>query len=139
MTGLSRVAVLRLMDDGTLHTVKIGNRRLILAQQPHMPSIWPLDSPWPEGTRDQTRPHKISARLNLTGETSPRRRRLPPFAISICRASPKASHIAQMKAERELAAVRKLTVNSPIQAKSGKPAAALAQPLFEAGDFFKRH
>ncbi len=41
MTGLSRVAVLRSMDDGALHTVKIGNRRLILAQQPHMPSTWP--------------------------------------------------------------------------------------------------
>jgi hypothetical protein len=37
MTGLSRVAVLRSMDDGTLRTVKIGKRRLILAQQPHTP------------------------------------------------------------------------------------------------------
>lgn len=36
VTGLSRAAVLRSMDDGTLRTVKIGNRRLILAQQPHM-------------------------------------------------------------------------------------------------------
>ena len=36
MTGLSRTAVLRSMDDGTLRTVKIGNRRLILDQQPHM-------------------------------------------------------------------------------------------------------
>ncbi len=37
MSGLSKVAVLRSIDDGTLCTVKIGKRRLILAQRPHLP------------------------------------------------------------------------------------------------------
>jgi hypothetical protein len=38
MTGLSRAAVLLSMDDGSLRNVKVGNRRLILAQPAHMPS-----------------------------------------------------------------------------------------------------
>jgi hypothetical protein len=37
MTGLSRSAVLLSMDDGSLRNVKVGNRRLILAQPAHMP------------------------------------------------------------------------------------------------------
>jgi excisionase family DNA binding protein len=31
MTGLSRAAVLRSIDDGSLRAIKVGNRRLILA------------------------------------------------------------------------------------------------------------
>jgi excisionase family DNA binding protein len=34
ITGLSRDAVLRLMDDGSLRTVTLGTRRLILVRQP---------------------------------------------------------------------------------------------------------
>jgi excisionase family DNA binding protein len=34
ITGLTREAVLRLMDDGSLPSVKIGIRRLILSRQP---------------------------------------------------------------------------------------------------------
>ena len=34
ITGLSRAAVLRMMDDGCLATVKIGHRRLILMREP---------------------------------------------------------------------------------------------------------
>jgi hypothetical protein len=37
MTGLSRAAVLLSMDDGSLRNVKVGNRRLILAQPAHTP------------------------------------------------------------------------------------------------------
>jgi excisionase family DNA binding protein len=34
-SGLSRVDVLRLINDGTLRVVKLGHRRLILAQHPN--------------------------------------------------------------------------------------------------------
>ena len=34
ITGLSRAAVLRLMDEGSLHTITLGTRRLILMRQP---------------------------------------------------------------------------------------------------------
>lgn len=34
VTGLNRAAVLRLLDDGSLRTVTLGTRRLILVRQP---------------------------------------------------------------------------------------------------------
>ena len=34
ITGLSQASVLRLMDDGSLATVKIGIRRLVLIREP---------------------------------------------------------------------------------------------------------
>ncbi|WP_291686804.1 hypothetical protein [Bradyrhizobium sp.] len=37
LTGLSETAVARSMKDGTLRTVRIGHRRLVLAHQPRMP------------------------------------------------------------------------------------------------------
>jgi hypothetical protein len=37
VTGLSETAVVRAVDGGTLRTVRIGHRRLILAQQPRIP------------------------------------------------------------------------------------------------------
>ena len=38
-TGLSEARVMRLMDAGTLRAVKVGSRRLILAEQPRMSGI----------------------------------------------------------------------------------------------------
>lgn len=34
LTSLSKAAVLRLMDDGSLRTITLGTRRLILTRQP---------------------------------------------------------------------------------------------------------
>jgi len=44
LTGLRRAAVLRSIDDGTLHMVKIGHRRFILARSPHKPINSGLDN-----------------------------------------------------------------------------------------------
>lgn len=51
LTGLSQAAVLRSTDDGTLRTVRIGNRRPFLAQQPRTPRIGPSDSSRRKGAR----------------------------------------------------------------------------------------
>ena len=40
LTGLSRTTVKRQMDDGTLRTVKLGLRRLILAKTPTAKQRW---------------------------------------------------------------------------------------------------
>lgn len=62
-TGLSEAAVLRSMDDGSLRVVKIGIRRLILAQQPRTPVFLKPDNP-----RSKDIPSRESASALLFGK-----------------------------------------------------------------------
>jgi excisionase family DNA binding protein len=40
ITGLSRAAVFRSIEDGSLRAIKVGSRRLILARQPRVADSW---------------------------------------------------------------------------------------------------
>jgi excisionase family DNA binding protein len=48
-TGLSRAAVLRLIDSGSLRSVKVGTRRLIFAPKP-LPCCQQVHNPRSEGS-----------------------------------------------------------------------------------------